>query len=417
MIEFTSKEQCVLCNGRTLIKLTNFPPTPIANQLLDPKLSKSLSQKRFPLNLCMCSSCCHIQIDTLIDPNILFSDYPYLSNSGSAMSKRLDALAEKYIKEFQLKESDFVLEIGSNDGYLLSKFQEIGCTVLGIDPAIIPTNLATQNGVPTIVDFFSSKVASNLRGTYPLPKIIIANNVLAHSNELQDIFKGIFELMNEETTAIIEFSYVLDVYEKLLFDTIYHEHTSYHSLLPLSIFLNSLGLKVIHFERFAAHGGSARVYLALKSSNRSISASVLQASQREESIKLHDVASWKTFQIRIDKLSREIKSVITTMKSSGQTLIGYGVPAKFSSLFHILNLSEDKFDFIVDDNPYKVGKFAPGTSIIVSDPDLLPVVDNVIIFSWNYSDSIIEKLLNRNNVRRHIIVPLPEFRVIDVGIR
>lgn len=411
----SKKLKCVLCNSMKLERITNFPPTPIANQLFDAESLPQMGQEFFPLNLCLCSECNHLQIDTLVDPTILFANYPYVSNSSMAMAKRLEALAEKYISQFKLSNSDLVVEIGSNDGYLLSRIRSSGCEVLGIDPAINATDIANRSGIPTIVDFFSSRVARTIFENYSTPKLIIANNVLAHSDSLQDIFGGISILMGPDTTAVIEFSYVVDVFEKLLFDTIYHEHTSYHSIAPLKLFLNQFDLEIFDVERFDAHGGSARAYIKKIGSPQPISPSVELAIEYEETLGIHDVRTWAGFNQRVSALAQKLNVAIAEIKARGETLLGYGVPAKFTSLFHILGLRELDFDFIVDDNPLKIGKFAPGTRIQISPLEEIPLVDNAVIFSWNYSTSIVEKIVKAKCVRRTILLPLPEFRVIKLS--
>ncbi len=411
----SKKLKCVLCNSIKLEKITNFPPTPIANQLFDPESLLPTGQEFFPLNLCLCLDCNHLQIDTLVDPTILFANYPYVSNSSLAMAKRLEALAEKYISQFQLNNSDLVVEIGSNDGYLLSQIKSSGCEVLGIDPAINATDIAIRSEIPTIVDFFSSRVARTIVEGYSTPKLIIANNVLAHSDSLQDIFGGISILMGSDSTAVIEFSYVVDVFEKLLFDTIYHEHTSYHSIAPLKAFLIKFDLEIFDVERFDAHGGSARVYIKKIGARQPISQSVELAIDHEATLGIHDAKTWDGFNQRVSELAQKLNEEIAEIKSRGETLLGYGVPAKFTSLFHILGLRELDFDFIVDDNPLKIGKFAPGTKIQISSLEEIPLVDNAVIFSWNYSTSIVEKIVKAERVRRTILLPLPEFRVIKLS--
>lgn len=415
MANYHSKVKCVLCSSKVLTKITNFPDTPIANQLFRPDELPLSGQKFVPLNLLLCSTCHHIQIDTLVDPTILFANYPYVSNSSSAMALRLENVAKKYVSMFNLKKGDLVLEIGSNDGYLLSQIASSGCSVLGVDPAINATDIAIRSGIPTIVDYFSTEVAQKILKKNKLPSLIIANNVLAHSDNLQDIFEGISQLMSLDTTTVIEYSYVVDVFEKLLFDTIYHEHTSYHSISPLQKFLVKFGLLIFNIERFDAHGGSARIYLKKIGGSQAISISVQSAIDYENRIGIHSVASWKDFNSRILQLSEKLQNEISEIRAKGESLLGYGVPAKFTSLFHILGLKENDFDFIVDDNYLKVGKFAPGTKIRITLPENTPSVDNAVIFSWNYSTSIIEKIKKTESVLNKILVPLPEFEIIELS--
>lgn len=403
------KNRCTLCDCKVLIKLTNFPNTPIANQLFTTDSLPPKGQDFYPLNLTMCGECQHIQLDTLIDPDVLFHDYPYVSNSSLAMSNRLDNLAASVMGKINLEAGNFVLEIGSNDGYLLSRFKSSGMNVLGVDPAVQATDIALKNDIPTIVEFFSSNVASEILLKHGKPNLILANNVLAHTDNLKDIFGGITSLMSESTITIIEFSYVLDVYEKLLFDTIYHEHTSYHSIKPLVRFLSSFGLEIFRVERFDAHGGSARIYIQKIGSRFPQDESVSQSLDNENDVGIHEVSSWTIFNKRVVDLGHSIRSKFLEYREQGGSILGYGVPAKFTTLFHVLGLQETFFDFIVDDNPLKVGKLAPGTRIEIKNSDLIENVDWAFVFSWNYSQPIVDKLSSQERVRRAILVPLPEF--------
>ncbi len=410
-----SKNRCTLCDCEVLTKLTDFPDTPIANQLLTTDSLPAKGQDFYPLNLTMCSECHHIQLDTLIDPEVLFHNYPYVSNSSLAMSDRLDKLAVSVMGEIDLAAGNFVLEIGSNDGYLLSRFKMSGMNVLGVDPAIQATDIAIKNDIPTIVKFFSSNVASEILLKHGKPNLILANNVLAHTDNLRDIFGGIASLMSESTTTIIEFSYFVDVYEKLLFDTIYHEHTSYHSIKPLVGFLRSFGLEIFRVERFDAHGGSARIYIQKIGSKFPQHESVSQSLNNENDIGIHEVSSWEIFNKRIVDLGHSIRSKFLEYREQGGLILGYGVPAKFTTLFHVLGLKESFFDFIVDDNPLKVGKLAPGTRIEIKNFDLIENVDWAFVFSWNYSEPIVDKLSSQKRVQRAILVPLPEFHEFKLG--
>ena len=203
MILSKSKTRCTLCGCEVLIKLTDCPSTPIANQLFSPDSLPAKGQEFFPLNLTICRDCNHIQLDTLIDPAVLFGDYPYVSNSSVAMANRLENLASGLIEELSLEAGNFVLEIGSNDGYLLSRFKSSGMNVLGVDPAVQATDIAIGRNIPTIVDFFSSEISNEINLKYGKPNVIIANNVLAHTDNLKDIFEGISSLMSFSTITIL----------------------------------------------------------------------------------------------------------------------------------------------------------------------------------------------------------------------
>ncbi len=409
------KTNCALCWEAELIDLIHLGDTPVANQIQSTQLL-SLNQLRYPLDLVMCSKCKHIQIGTLVSPDILFENYPYLSNSNESTSNRFTELSKRYISEFELDSETFVLEIGSNDGYFLEKLALSGANVLGVDPAIIPSNITKTRGLDCINDYFSMDVARFIADNYQKPNLIIANNVLAHTNDLPGIFDGIRILMDTDTVLILEFSYVVDVFEKLLLDTIYHEHTSYHSIKPLIEFLAGKDLHIFRVERFEAHGGSARVFICKVQSRIEIEDSVNSAVLYEESLDIHKTNGWNEFKNRIKALDLDIHQIIRRFKEDGLSVAGYGLPAKFTTLFYSLNLDPADFDFIVDDNPLKIGKYAPGTALEIKHPDELKkkTINAVILFSWNYKSELVTKMVNEQLVTSEIVIPLPTLQVIKV---
>ncbi len=409
---FHSKVECTLCASTNLRPLSFLSNTPIANALED-NLEDSVNQELIPLDIVMCANCSHIQIGTLVSQEILFANYPYLSNSNSSTATRLNNLAQKLTQEFNLDNSSFVIEIGSNDGYLLGCISKCGAKALGIDPAITPTAIARGNGIDCITDYFSSSLAKRLKSEFSPPTLIVANNVLAHTHELRDVFEGVRLLMNADAVLVMEFSYAIDIFEKFLFDTIYHEHISYHTLEPLITFLKDYDLEVFRFERFDAHGGSARVYIKQKNNYRKIEQSVIDGIAYEKEIGIHNPESWKAFNARILELRNQFKSEIDSQKANGKRIVGYGVPAKFSTLFYTLGLNENDFEFIVDDNPLKIGKYAPGTSLkIRASSDLSnETPDCIVLFSWNYSQELLEKVRKLGYSKESIVIPLPNFEV------
>lgn len=412
---FEKKNECVLCGEKKLTELLNVAETPIANQL-KPNLVSSKNQQRYPLDLLICSACSHIQIGTLINPEVLFENYPYLSNSNSSTATRFDNLAARYIKDFSLDSESFVVEIGSNDGYLLKQITKSGADALGIDPAESATQIARSNGLNCICDYFSNSLAIQIKEQFGTPSLIIANNVLAHTHNLRDIFDGISSLMNENSVAIIEFSYVVDVFERLLFDTIYHEHMSYHSIIPLIPFVQKRGLEIFHVERFSSHGGSARIFLQKKGGKRQVHSSVDFAINYEDEIGIHTIEAWGGFKGRIDSLKKELHDLLGQRQLNGEKIVGFGVPAKFTTLFYALGLEDIKFLYLVDDNNLKIGNYAPGTTLEIKSPDHLVTdeIDTVILFSWNYRDELVERIINQKLVKISIIIPLPIVEIINI---
>jgi len=412
---YSVKKRCVLCHSTNLTTLIEFPNTPIANEIVS-RNNINVELEKFPLILGICIDCKHVQLLSMINPVRLFSQYTYQSNSNKTTEKRLDNLANKLDETYGAKSSKKVLEIGSNDGHLLQAFSERGWKVLGVDPAENIAAIANARGIETINAFFGSSLLPIIEEKITRPDLIVANNVLAHSDELVDIFTGISSLMGTTTVLIVEFSYLGDVFEKLLFDTIYHEHTSYHSILSLTSFLNRYDLEIFELERISAHGGSLRVHIC-KSNARLISPEINLLLQRERDHELDEIKSWSNFAERINTLKLRVHQEINNVTEKKGKIVGYGVPAKFATLFHVLELDSSKFDYLVDDNQIKIGGCGPGTSLLIRsfyEFEKSGGTDNVFLFSWNYSEEIVEKLISQKLVKSKIIIPLPSFQVREV---
>jgi len=405
--------KCLLCDKIEVENIIVFPETPLANSLSSHK-DKQNNQKFHPLNLGLCKECGHVQLTYRVPPSILFKDYPYLSNSNNETASRFSKLAEEINLNFPNKNKKFALEIGSNDGYLLSLLRLNNWQVLGVDPSENAANLANSKGITTITSFFSKNVARKIRKNFGQPDIIIANNVLAHTNKMRDIFNGIELLMGDNTLFIMEFSYVLDVFEKLLLDTIYHEHMSYHSINSLFKFLSNFDLQIVDVTRFNAHGGSARIYVKKYKKNSIPNQKVTDLQAIEQSVGLATKKAWSQFEGKLGQLKQSINNELDKIFNDGKSIIGFGVPAKFTTLFHILGLNENHFKYIVDDNPLKHGKLAPGTNLEIYPTEKLvsEKPDFVFIFSWNYQDEISKRIWSDNLVNCGVIIPLPELLVM-----
>ena len=408
----STKKNCVLCESEDLQLLISFPKTPIANHLI-PAPNKHPESKLYPLDLGICNECGHIQLLTIISSTLLFQNYPYISVTNPEASNRLISLSTELNDIFPEKKEKFVIEIGSNDGFLLKNMKNLDWQVLGIDPAENIAEIALKNGVETIIDFFSEENAIQILKNYQPADLIVANNVLAHSDSLNDIFRGINLLMHEESMLIMEFSYVADIFEKLLFDTIYHEHTSYHSVTSLIPFLAKYELIIVKAIRINAHGGSLRLYIKKQGSYLNKEKSVENLLIHENKIGLNEISAWENFNIRIHKKSEEIVTLLGKLKSEGNSIVGYGVPAKFATLFHVLDLKPEFFDYLVDDNELKHGCYGPGTSLVIKSVEELVnnKPDYVFLFSWNYREQILGKIFKHHLVSIGTITPLPELLV------
>jgi hypothetical protein len=419
------QEKCRLCEhplGEPVLKL---PDTPLANEFLKAKEP----QDKFPLQICCCESCGHYQLNETIDPERLFRYYLFVAGTSKVNVEHFKQYAIK-AKEQVLcgatKPKLKALDIASNDGTLLRHFKDLGVEVLGIDPAKNIADEATKNGIPTIVEFFTETYADEILSKYGQFDIITANNVFAHVPDMIGFIKGVRKLLDRTGTFSFEVSYFGDVCDKTLLDTIYHEHTSYHTLAPLCKFLDKHGFEICGVERIDTHGGSIRVHAWRNdaiSGYRSIRNPVIAEMLIEEKYMESRVLK---LQKDIELLGLNVNAQLKSYKDAGKSIAIYGTPAKATTLMYALDIDESMIDFAVDDAPLKQGTYTPGKHIPVyssssilsseaADPTGLietKIPDVLLVLAWNFSDSIIEKCKAMGYAGK-FIVPLPKLRIVE----
>ena len=392
--------ECRLCKGKLSEPKLNLGSTPLANDFLSTKITQEL----YPLEVCVCEDCEHYQLNETVDPEILFRHYVYVAGTSAVNVQHFKDYAEHIFHKFGFVKGDNVLDIASNDGTLLQHFKDLGMGVLGIDPAKNIAEMANKNGIETIPEFFTEEYADVIAKTHGKFDLITANNVFAHVPDMIGFVKGIKKLLFNDGIFTFEVSYFADVCDKLLFDTIYHEHTSYHTIKPLISFFKNHGLNVFHVDYIGNHGGSIRVYVNhAKSGNLTF-----------------DNFDEQDMPARVEKLKSNIESLGAILRGSLTALnvvqkkkvAIYGVPAKATTLMYALDINEKHIAFAVEDNPLKQNTFTPGKHIPVYDIDKLFTenVDVVLILAWNFEESIIKKCKDRG-FKGQFIVPVPQFRI------
>lgn len=406
-------KECRLCNKNSLTSVLKLESTPPANEFIsEDKLDSD--QKVFPLELYFCNTCNHIQLLDVVNPSLLFEDYVYVSGTSPVFVNHFKEYATSVIERFEPDKDFLVLDIGSNDGTLLNFFKNNNFQVLGIDPAKNISSNASESGIETITDFFTSELANKIKNQYKKASVITANNVFAHADNLKDIVLGIRNLLSPEGVFIFEVSYLVDVLEKNLFDTIYHEHLSYHSVGPLKSFFEENGLEMFSAERINTHGGSLRAYVQLKNAGRKNDGTVEELIKYENQIRLNKAKTFLNFSKNINNLKFELLNLLESIKLEGKTIAAFGAPAKATTLMYQFGINKKYIDFIIDDSPLKQGLFSPGLKIpvISSDAIKLKRPDYLIILAWNFSESIIKK--NNDFIKNGgtFIVPLPNLTII-----
>ncbi|TDB82269.1 methyltransferase domain-containing protein [Micromonospora sp. KC721] len=385
------RRTCALCGTETVDHVVlSLPPTPCANEFVD----KPKDQARYPLDLQLCPSpsCGHLQLAAVVSPSTLFDNYVYASGTSPSFVQHFSNYARRAIALLGLDDKSFVIDIGSNDGTLLRQFIDHGVTrVHGIEPARGIAEIAESRGIPTTVAFLDPAVALGLRHRFGPADLVTANNVFAHIGDLEQATSAVRTLLGSRGVFIFEVSYLADVVEDLLFDTIYHEHVAYHTVRPLVRFFDRMGMTLFDVERVPTHGGSIRVYVA--SDNRGVSPRVAELVKFEEAAALFSARTYESFGERIRTQGQRLREHVASLKDDGWRLCGYGAPAKLTTLMYSFALDANDFEFIVEDSPLKRGLFTPGTHIPVVGPEKLAEVSAqrycALVFAWNYYDNIV----------------------------
>ncbi len=411
--KFIIRKNCVLCGSKSLKEVLNFKKTPLANSYVSNKNSREIF---FPLVCIHCDNCKHLQLKHLVNPKLLFENYLYVSGTSPVLIDHFKNYFLKILRKKKLNlKKDKILDIACNDGTFLNFFVKKGFSnVVGIEPAKNLRELNTKKKIDIITNFFSFKNSFKIKKKYKSFKIITANNVMAHVPDIRDFSLGVKNILSKDGLFIFEVSYLKNVIEKLTFDTIYHEHMSYHALAPLEIFFESIDMKLIDFDLVKAQGGSIRVYVGHKNLNAN-KKKIRRQINIEKKMGLLDRNIYKLYFRRITEQRNKIKKLIDKKILNNQkVLIGYGAPAKVTTFAYAFNLSKKHIKFIVDDNDLKQGKFTPGKNIkIIKFDDLKDLDFNyIIILAWNFADPIIQKLKKLIKKKKFkIIVPFPKLKI------
>ncbi|MDH5747900.1 MAG: class I SAM-dependent methyltransferase [Rhodospirillales bacterium] len=403
---------CRLCGGARLTAVLALAPTPPANAFI-PEAQLQSEQAVFPLDVFFCEDCKHVQLLDVVDPAILFENYVYVSGTSPVFVRHFQDYAKTVCARFNVPPGGLVLDIGSNDGTLLAAFKEQGLSVLGVDPARAIAMVATRRGIETIAGFFTPELAAAILSEHGAAAVITANNVFAHADDLAGIVEGVRGLLAPGGVFAFEVSYLVDVYEKTLFDTIYHEHLAYHSVKPLRKFFAARGMDFFAAARVDSHGGSLRGYVQHAGGPWPADGSIDDLVAREENLGLDKAATLIGFGKKIEKIKTELNGLLSGLKAEGKSIAAYGAPAKATTLMYHFGLGPETIDFIVDDSLLKQGLYSPGhhipvlpsTAIAERNPDYL------LILAWNFAAPIMEKQTAFRDRGGRFIIPLPEIEV------
>jgi SAM-dependent methyltransferase len=406
---------CRSCGADGLELVLSLGRTPLANALLTQD-QLTQPEPHYPLDLAFCPSCALVQITKTVPPEELFSDYLYYSSFSDTMLRHAQSLVASLIIERQLGPTSLVVELASNDGYLLQYYARAAVPVLGIEPAAKIAGEAVKRGVPTIVEFFGRELAGRLSAGGQRADVIHAHNVLAHVADLNGFVAGIGVLLKPDGVAVIEAPYLKDLIDHCEFDTIYHEHLCYFSLTALDRLFRRHDLFIQGVERIPIHGGSLRV-----TAGKSPHPALPQRGRENVGRLLAEEAAWgvdrfityRDFGARVETLKATLTSMLAGFKRRGDRIAAYGAAAKGSTLLNYFGIGRETLDFVVDRSPYKQGRFMPGVHIPILAPERLleDMPDEVLLLTWNFAEEILEQQKVYRQLGGRFIIPVPDVKV------
>jgi hypothetical protein len=369
----------------------------------------------YPLHARVCHSCWLVQLPEFVSPAHIFTEYAYFSSYSTTWVAHAGRYCEMIKSRLGLGPKSFVVELGSNDGYLLRHFVALGVPVLGIEPAVNVAESARKAGIPTLVAFFGPETARQVVAERGHADLIVANNVLAQVTELNDFIAGMAHLLAPEGVITIEVPHLERLIAENQFDTIYHEHFSYFSLGTMTQLAAAHELALIDVETLPTHGGSLRLYLAHRGSHHLVSIRVVQVLAEERRAGLEDLSTYVDFAGRVQRTKRELLSVLIKAKEEGKRICGYGAPGKGNTLLNYAAIGTDFLDFTVDRNPYKHGRYTPGMHIPIYPVEAIDEAkpDYILILPWNLKDEIVQQMRHVGEWGAKFIVPIPSVAIVD----
>ena len=369
----------------------------------------------YPLNVWVCHECFLVQINDYVTAAEIFVEYAYYSSYSSSWLQHAEDYVAMVTERLGLGDDSFVVELASNDGYLLQYFVERGVPCLGIEPSKNVSEAAAERGVETDVSFFGEAKGLEMAAAGKMADLVLGNNVLAQVPDLNDFVAGIPHILKPTGTVTIEFPHVMRLLDENQFDTIYHEHFCYFSLISAEAIFAGHGMTIFDVEEIWTHGGSLRIYARhAADDSRPVSDRVIELRTREENAGYRTIETYTSFEERVRETKRKLLELLIEIKRSGKTIVGYGAPGKGNTLLNYCGIGTDFLDFTVDRNPYKQGRFLPGTHIPIHEPERIDQVkpDYIFILPWNFKDEILAQLAHAREWGARFVVPIPEATVL-----
>ena len=406
-------QSCRLCGAPLVRTFVDLGMSPLANAYLEPTALAD-PETFYPLHVYVCDECLLVQLPVAAQPSEIFDDYAYFSSYSDSWVAHAQRYVEQVSDRFSIGSDHFVVELASNDGYLLQFFRAAGVAVLGVEPAANVAEEAVARGVPTIVEFFGAEVGRTLAARRPAD-LIVGNNVLAHVPDVHDFVEGIASLLAPEGVVTMEFPHLLRLMQERQFDTIYHEHYSYFSFHTARRLFAEHGLRLFDVEQLETHGGSLRIYGSHDRAGHVASERVEALLAEERGAKLDRIDGYSDFGELALALKRDLLAFLIDAKRANLSVVGYGAAAKGNTLLNFCGIRQDFLEYVVDRSPHKQGRLLPGTRIPIRSPDDVERTrpDLILILPWNIRDEIVEQMQHVRSWGCRFVVPIPEPMYVD----
>lgn len=403
---------CRSCGSGLSATLVDLGMSPLCQTHIEPEKLNAM-EPFYPLHVWVCGNCYLVQLEEYVSPDAIFSDYAYFSSYSDSWLEHAKRYVDMACARFDLGRDSRVVEIASNDGYLLQNFVGRGVPCLGIEPAANVAQAAVEKGVPSLVRFFGKRTATEVVASFGKADLVLGNNVLAHVPDINDFVGGLAVLLAEGGVLTMEFPHLVRLMDGNQFDTIYHEHFSYLSLLAVENVFSRHGLKVFDVEELPTHGGSLRVFACHEGSTRAQAPAVESLRGRERAFGLHSVETYAAFGARVSRTKNALLRFLIDAKAAGKKIVGYGAPGKGNTLLNYCGIRTDFLDFTVDRSPHKQGRFTPGTRIPILAPDRIREArpDYVLILPWNLREEVATQMAYIREWGGKFVVPIPSVEV------
>ena len=406
------KQTCRICKGSNLTTFLSLGDQPHCNSFVRKEQLED-AEPVWPLEMMFCEDCKLVQLTHVVDPDIMFRDYVYVSGTTRTLDEHFRESAGKLVDKFQLPEDSLIVDIGSNDGTFLRHFKDLGMRVTGVDPALNVAEIANSRGIYTIPDFFTCKTARDIRKAKGPASLVTAAGVFFHIDDMDEVCRGIYELLDDNGVLHVQAIYLGDVLRQTSFDNIYHEHVSLYTVMPLIHLFKRFGLTIFDLEHSEIHGGTMLYYVCRKGAYE-VRDSVTKQLEYERSRGWDKLDAYLEFAGRVQKIREEMMNILRDLKSRGKSIAAYTAPAKGNTLLNYFGIGTGILDYAAEKAPLKIGLYTPGTHIPVIDEDeaMKDPPDYFLLLAWNFKDELIRKNSEFRERGGKFIIPIPHPHIV-----